>query len=353
VTVRAGRQSGFKALLESLAARQEMPVAAMLQLTARCNLRCRHCYQVTRRKRELTTRQWLEVLDALHDAGVLFLTLSGGEPLVRADFLDICRRARELRFALQLKTNALLIDRRLADRLASLALLDVQMSLYSTRSRVHDSITGLRGSHRRLMSAARMLVRRGVKVTVMTPIMTVNVGEIDDLVALAGREGFDWSMDPHLNVCEDGGCTPLALRTSDEQLEEIFSNPDLVDLEAVRRGARERRLSDRVCNAGRVSCCITPEGDVLACPLLQVPFGNVLNRPFATIWRSSRRRASIDALTWNDLHACRDCELMPWCVRCHGAALIEDDDMRGPSRLACAAAAARRRAAGRKGSSGS
>jgi len=347
VSVRSGRQSGFKALLESLAARQEMPVAAMLQLTARCNLRCRHCYQVTRRKRELTTRQWLEVLDGLRDAGVLFLTLSGGEPLVRGDFFDICRRARELRFALQLKTNAQLVDRRVADRLASLALLDVQMSLYSTRSGIHDSITGLRGSHRRLMSAARMLVRRGVKVSMMTPLMTVNTGEIDDLVALARREGFDWSMDPHLNVCEDGGCTPLALRTGDDQLEAIFSSPSLVDLEAMRRSARVRRVTDRVCNAGRVSCCITPDGDVLPCPLLQVPFGNVLRRPFARIWRSSRRRASIDALTWNDLPTCRDCELMPWCVRCHGAALVEDGDMMGPSRLACAAAAARRRASRR------
>ncbi|MBW2261552.1 MAG: radical SAM protein [Deltaproteobacteria bacterium] len=348
MTIRAGRQSGFRILLESLAARQETPVAAMLQLTARCNLRCQHCYQVERRKRELTTAQWFSTLDELHDAGVLFLTLSGGEPLLRPDFFDICRRARELRFALQLKTNALLIDRRAADRLASLALLDVQMSLYSTQSKVHDSITGLRGSHRRLMSAARMLVRRNVKVSMMTPIMVVNVGEIDDLVSLADREGFDWSMDPHLNVCEDGGCTPLSLRTSDEQLEEIFSNPKLVDARAVRRLARERRPADRVCNAGRVSCCITAEGEVMPCPLLQVSFGNVLNRPFARIWTSSRKRARIDALTWNDLPGCRDCNLMPWCVRCHGAALIEDGDMKGPSRIACSAAAARRRAVTRK-----
>ncbi len=159
-------------------------------------------------------------------------------------------------------------------------------------------------------------------------------------------------MDPQLNVCEDGGCSPLFLRTSDEQLEEIFSNPQLVDEAEARRLARGRRASDRVCNAGRVSCCITAEGEVWPCPLLQVSLGNVLKRPFARIWTSSRRRARIDALRWNDLPACRDCALMPWCVRCHGAALLEDGDMTGPSRIACQAAAARRRALAGKRSSG-
>ena len=180
----------------------------------------------------------------------------------------------------------------------------------------------------------------------MTPIMSVNVDGIDDLVELARREGLDWSMDPHLNVCEDGGCTPLALRASDEQLEKIFANPKLVDAAALRREVRERSPGDRVCNAGRVSCCITPDGEVLPCPLLQVSLGSLRKRSFRRIWTSSRRRARIDALTWNDLPTCRSCELMPWCVRCHGAALLEDGDMTGPSRIACAAAGARRRAAG-------
>lgn len=351
MTVHAGTRSGFQGLLESLASRQDTPVAAMLQLTARCNLRCRHCYQVTRRTDELSTARWLGVLDELRDARVLFLTLSGGEPLLRPDFFDICGRARELRFALQLKTNALLVDRGIADRLASLAFLDVQMSLYSTRSRVHDAVTGLRGSHRRLMSAARMLVRRDVRVSMMTPIMSVNVDEIDDLVSLADREGFDWSMDPHVNACEDGGCSPLELRTSDEQLERVFSHPRLVDPEAVRHRARTRRASDRVCNAGRVGCTITASGEVLACPLLAISFGNVRRRRFARIWKSSRRRARIDAMTWGDLATCSSCELMPWCERCHGAALVEDGDMKGPSSMACSAAAARRRAVtGKRGS---
>jgi MoaA/NifB/PqqE/SkfB family radical SAM enzyme len=76
VTVRAGTGRGFVETLERLAGSQGSPVAAMLQLTARCNLACRHCYQVVRRTRELTTRRWVRVLGDLADAGVLFVTAS-------------------------------------------------------------------------------------------------------------------------------------------------------------------------------------------------------------------------------------------------------------------------------------
>lgn len=341
-------KTGFQAAIEELASRQETPVAAMLQLTARCNLRCKHCYQVTRRQRELTTRQWLAAIDDLREAGILFLTLSGGEPLLRRDFFTIARHARKQRFALQLKTNAYLIDRGAADRIARLRFLDVQMSLYSTRSKVHDAVTGLAGSHRRLMSAARMLVRRSVTVTTMTPLMSVNAGEIDDIIALAEREGFGWSMDPQLNVCEDGGCSPLSLRASEGQLRDIFSHPRLVDVKSVRSAARARKPTDRVCNAGRVGCLVDPRGEVMVCPLLQIPIGNIKKRPLREIWAGSEERRRIDAITWDDLATCRDCDLMVWCTRCHGAALTEDGDMLGPSRIACAAAAAKRHAASRK-----
>jgi len=325
-----------------------MPVAAMLQLTARCNLRCRHCYQLRRRLRELTTREWICLLEDLVEAGVLFLTLSGGEPLLRRDFFRIAEHARALRFSLSLKTNGLLLDRSAADRIGRLAFLEVEMSLYSSRAREHDAVTGLAGSHRGLLRAARMLARRSVGVVMSTPLMTLNADDVDAIVSLCESEGFQFRMDPSLCVREDGGCNPAALRMDPDQLRAVFSNPRLVNARAARRTARRRSLSDRVCGAGRTSSLVTPDGDVLICPLIPIPLGNVRARSFRDIWISSPLRASVDALTWGDLEGCSACDLMPWCTRCHGNALVEDGCLTGPSRLACAAAAALRDAAGRR-----
>ncbi len=337
-----GRKVGALAIIDNLASRQATPVATMLQLTQRCNFRCRHCYQTHPRRRELTTSQWMRVMEELAASGVLFLTFSGGEPLLRKDFVDLARRARELRFALKVKTNGWNISRPMADVMGALPVLEVHLSLYSTDARVHDSITGMSGSHRRVMSAGRMLVRRKVGVLMNVPLMNVNVDAIDDIIGMCDREGFGWTMDPHLNVCEDGRCNPRDLRMTDEQMLRVFGDSRIFDREAVAEAAARRTPDDRVCNAGRTSSVITPTGDVLPCPLLQIPMGNVLEKPFAEIWTTSEDRRELEKITWGSLRTCPDCEFMPWCVRCHGAAQFEEGDHLGPSRVACQAARLRR-----------
>jgi radical SAM protein with 4Fe4S-binding SPASM domain len=90
-----------------------------------------------------------------------------------------------------------------------------------------------------------------------------------------------------------------------------------------------------VCNAGRLGCVITASGDVTPCALIPTVLGNVTERPFSEIWAGSAERARIDALTWADLPECRACDLMPWCRRCHGAALLETGSLTGRSSSAC------------------
>ena len=342
MTVPTGRAIGAFARLDRLAAGRDMPISAMIQITERCNFRCRHCYQVHPPREEISTAGWVRIVRSLAGSGILFLTFSGGEPLVRRDLVDIAGEARRLGFALKLKTNGWLLDRGIADALRRLAFLEVHFSLYSARPRVHDHVTGTPGSFARAMRAGRMLARRGVGVVMNTPLMNLNCGEVDDLIALSERHGFGWSMDPHLNVCEDGGCSPAALRMDERQMRAVLGHPRLVDRRALLKAARRRRIEDRVCNAGRTSCVISPTGDVLVCPMIQAPLGNLAKADLAGIWKGSEARRRIESTSWASLHGCRDCDLVPYCVRCHGAALFEDGDMMGPSRLACQAARVRR-----------
>ncbi len=344
MTVPSGRRIGAFARLDRLASARDMPVSAMLQVTERCNMRCRHCYQVHPRRKELSTAAWIRILRRLSDAGVLFVTFSGGEPLVRRDLPEIAAEARRLRFAIKLKTNGWLLDRRAADTISRLAFLEVHFSLYSARPATHDLVTGERGSFARVLRAGRMLARRGVGVVMNTPLMNLNCSEVDGIIALSESRGFGWSMDPHLNICEDGGCSPASLRMDPAQMDCVLAHPRLVDRRALLGVARKRTLQDRVCNAGRMSCVISPTGDVLVCPMIQTPLGNLEHASLEEIWKRSRERRRIESITWASLPVCRDCDLVPFCVRCHGAALFEDGDMMGPSRLACEAARVRREA---------
>ncbi len=104
--------------LHTRSQRERFPIAAGLELTFRCNLACIHCYvnlpaaDREAKSRELDTDGWRRVLDQCADAGVLWLTLTGGEPLLRPDFCEIYEHAHERGLVLTVYTNATLVTER-------------------------------------------------------------------------------------------------------------------------------------------------------------------------------------------------------------------------------------------------
>ena len=339
-----GKKVDISRVLGELAERNRCPISAMVDVTWRCNFHCRHCYRARRTGRELSARRWEGVFDELASAGVLLLTFSGGEPLVRKDFFRIARAARERRFSLKLKTNAHLLTPGAADFLRDTGFEQVQVSFYSLRPGEHDFITGVRGSHERLMSALRLLKDRGIDVHLSMPVMNINVGEIPRMVDFALKEGFEYTVDPSLTICDDGSCSPARLRAIPADIAVIFCDPRLLSRRAYRRAVRLRRRKpgEVVCNVGKSSVVIDPSGDVRPCAMIPVVIGNLTRQGLREIWETSEFLGFLKGVTWRDLHGCSECDLRPWCVRCHGSALIEDGDLLGPSRIACGVAMARK-----------
>ena len=156
------------------ALRLNVPLAVQLDITYRCNERCVHCYLDHHDHGEMTTAEILRLIDEMADAGVLTLTLSGGEIFLRKDFFEIVEHARRLSFCVKLKTNALLIGEREAARLRDLAVQEIQVSIYSHRPEVHDAITLVPGSLKRSLSAIRFLKAQELRVVMANVLMRQN-----------------------------------------------------------------------------------------------------------------------------------------------------------------------------------
>ena len=123
-----------------------IPLSAQLDLTYRCNERCIHCYLDHGDHGEMTTAEIKDLLDQMADAGVFYLTISGGEILMRRDFFEILEHARARTFCIKLKTNGVLIREREAERIRDLGVESMQISIYSHGPEVHDAITKMPGS---------------------------------------------------------------------------------------------------------------------------------------------------------------------------------------------------------------
>src|SRR5256712_4648715 len=138
-----------------------IPLSVQLDVTFRCNERCVHCYLDHNDYGEMTTAEIKDLLDQLAAAGVFFLVFSGGEVFLRRDFFELLEHARSLLFSVKVKTNAIMIGEKEADRLAELGLHGVQGRGYSHRPEVHDRITKVPGSLERTLAGSRPVRRRG------------------------------------------------------------------------------------------------------------------------------------------------------------------------------------------------
>ncbi len=325
-------------------------LSAHWELTYRCNEKCTHCYldvlaPYAPAPDELSTDECFRIIDELAALGVLNLTVSGGEILVRRDFFKIAEYARSKKFLLRLFTNGILIKPAVADQIAALHPYAVELSLYSTQPEVHDRITQLKHSWELTTRAFRLLRERGIRTVMKTPLMKENVREIHALEDFARELGAQFHYDVTITPKDSGGVAPLQHRMSDEDLRWLFHetiDPSLwVD--------RNVPQSAGTCGITLNSLALDPYGNVFPCLQTRFNAGNVRNESLRTIWEKSAVWQELSHLTLGELPVCRTCELRNLCVRCHGLALAEDGDLRAPALVNCREALARRQVLIEKG----
>lgn len=330
--------SGLLQQLDEKALKLNIPLSVHLDITYRCNERCIHCYLDHDDHGEMTTAEIKHLLKDMADAGVFILTISGGEIFVRKDLFEILEYARYLTFCVKLKTNAVLIRESEAERLQNLNIDCIQISIYSHRPEVHDSITLVPGSLQRSIHAIRFLKSRGLRVTVANVLMTANRKDYRGVRELAAELGADFALDPTITPMMDGDRSPLKLGVSRYALQSVFRDPTLVpDVDefcAIPAKPGESELESRPCSAGHTACYVSPYGDVFPCVQFPLPTGNVRRQRFMDIWRHSAAMNEVRSIRVKDLTTCTHCTHVSNCTRCPGLAFMEGN-MRGPSSQDC------------------
>ena len=329
---------GFRRLVER-ATRELIPLDVSLELTWRCNFRCRHCYIPDFHAPDgVSTPRLLDLLEELAGMGTLFLSLTGGEPMLRRDWEVVARRGRELGFQVTLLTNGSLVDDRAADTLAELAV-QVQVSFHSPDPAVFDRVTGRTGSAGRVLEGVERLRDRGVAVELTAPISRLNPDGAAGVPRLADALGVEARVYTAIFAAKDGGRAPLALRLPAQDALRLVGGPG-TGCHLPDEAAEHPAGNGPLCAAGVRYANITAAGDLLACNILPGPAGNINFASFREIWERSARLQRIRTIRRSDLAVCSTCSKLPYCGRCHAQALVEDGDILGLSSAACAHAAA-------------
>ena len=293
------KPSHYEQLLEQ-AARDRVPISVLAELTYRCVHRCRHCYTSGGDTRwdaadELTTAAWLDIFDQLAAAGTLFLTLSGGEPLLRADFWELLDEAVRRGFHTRVFTSGYLVDAAAAGRLAASGAAGVDVSFYSSDPAVFDAVTRVPGSFDRVMVAIERLAAAGLPPRLKTPVMRANAPTLAATWRFARERGWPFLVDFML-VPPPGGDEQYPERLDGDELAAVLAECR----ELLQPADPERRDTDMtLCSAGFRFCTV-----------------DLRRERFMDVWRDSPALAAFRRLSRARWTACRACALDAVCRRC-------------------------------------
>ena len=171
------------------------PYLVALNLTKRCNLKCDHCYLDATTKAggghdELSTAECFRLIDQIAEVNKgCLLVITGGEPLVRPDILDIARHAVQLGFIVVFGTNGMLINDRMAKTLVEIGVMGVGISIDSLNPAKHDKFRGVPGAWEAAVAGIEASKRNGLQFQVHFSAQPMNYQELPAVIDWAHTLG--------------------------------------------------------------------------------------------------------------------------------------------------------------------
>jgi radical SAM protein with 4Fe4S-binding SPASM domain len=332
------------------------PYVISWNLTYRCNLACEHCYldaggtplvatENFADRSELGTEDCFKVIDEIAAFAPECVTiLTGGEPLLRRDILEIVRRAADRGLWVVVGTNGVRITENLARRLAEAGARGLSLSLDALDPDRHDHFRRVRGAWQNTVEGAAILHNAALPFIVQTTAGSHNIGELEAIADFAhdrlaakvwnlyflvptGRGQFVSDITPaqydevlaslfkiqakyDRRMLVNAKCAPHYIKTVLGNSSTSTPSPALFRIYSGGAGG---------CPAGTHYMGIRPNGDVTPCPYLPVFAGNLRGASLADLWASSevftgiRGRSALGG-------RCGACEMNGHCGGCRARA---------------------------------
>lgn len=344
------------------------PKSLDLDITSRCNLRCKYCFHRTSPAdtgEELPTRSWITFIEELGRCAVMDITFGGGEPFIRDDILDLIDAAVKNRMRFSILSNGSLITPEMAKHIAKTGRCNyVQVSIDGSRPEVHDRIRGT-GSFEGAIRGIKILQAAGVPVTSRVTIHRYNLDDLENIARfLINKIGMDF-------ISTNSACYLGLARRNEEEVsltaaEQTIAMEQILDLAKIYQNSitatagplsqgkifnemEHARLSGLTlpgrgyltgCGCMWSKMAVRPDGMMVPCGMLaHIELGRINEVSLTEVWQSHpeftrlRQRYTIPL---SNFERCRECDYQMTCTgNCPASGYNRTGDVYAPSPDGC------------------
>jgi radical SAM protein with 4Fe4S-binding SPASM domain len=307
-----------------------------IELTSRCNERCVHCYVPHEAKTtDIAPALFYTALEQCREMGVLDITFSGGEPLLHPGFCAFLRKAKEYDFSVCVLSNLTLFNDTILSTIKAGNLSSVNVSLYSMKPEIHDSITKLPGSFEKTKSGILKLIDNNIPVQLNCPVMKQNKNCYKDVLLWGHEKKCRVLTDFMIMARSDHNTDNLLHRLSPEETGEVIADiaeNDIVyqqrlmasDFETSYVGNKDIS-EDPICGVCITFLGMVSNGNIYPCPGWQdYVCGNIGETHLKEIWEKSPQINYLRKIRRKDFPQCLNCEDRGFCALCMGRNANED-----------------------------
>jgi radical SAM protein with 4Fe4S-binding SPASM domain len=355
------------------------PLTFDLEVTARCNNNCRHCYinlpagDRLAREKELSLEEIGEIADQAVSLGAVWCLLTGGEPLLREDFAELYLALKRKGLLVSVFTNATLVAQQHAGLFKHYPPRDIEVSVYGVTQQTYERVTRRPGSYAAFRRGLELLLGSGISVRFKAMALRSNVHELPEIAHFCAQRTKDFfRFDPQLHLRFDRDPARNAeIRSERLSPEEIVAleRSDPKRFEAMRKECDKLVMPGRPsyeeclacaqrdtcenadaftrllhCGAGNGNFSVSYDGLFRLCSSLWHPDcvydlrkGDLADAWHNLIPRVRRMRSERKEL----LQTCRSCPIVNLCLWCPAHAYLESGELDAPVEYFCRVAHAR------------
>lgn len=309
---------------------QHFPASGTFELTRKCNFNCKMCYvhsTDTSKDIDLPAERWLEIAREAKEMGMLFLLLTGGEPMIYKQFTYLYKELIKMGFVISINTNLSAVTDEIFELFKAYPPSRLNVSLYGMSEDTYEDLC----ENRRFTTVRDNILKfkaAGLNIKLNCSFNKHNVHDLDAIYAFANENNLIIKAATYMYppMRRDGTLGDNQARFTPKEAADYLFKTKLLSyksesliktaedfLKLLNSDCIEDIEGDKVrCRAGRGSFWITYEGKMMPCGMLETPKADLNQMTVAKAWEYIR--VETDKIRMPK--KCAACRLKPMCNVC-------------------------------------